>query len=71
MYQRSLEADVAKMRNMDVYQVVDYILAESETDTDEKRYEELLAAYAQTLGTKKASRLVKTLRKELRARGVR
>ena len=69
MYQRSLEADVTKMQNMDVYQVVDYILAESETG--EERYEELLAAYVQTLGTKKASRLVKTLRKELKARGVR
>ena len=69
MYQRRLEVDVAKMQNMDVYQVVDYILAESETG--EERYEELLAAYVQTLGTKKASRLVKTLRKELKARGVR
>ena len=68
MYQRRLELDVAKMQNMDVYQVVDYILAESETG--EERYEQLLAAYAQTLGTKKASRLVKTLPKELKARGV-
>ena len=69
MCQRRLEVDVAKMQNMDVYQVVDYILAESETG--EERYEQLLAAYAQTLGTEKASRLVKTLRKELKARGVR